>query len=610
MHLQYTYYYDGLNKTLVNKNASGLIIDSYSYTYDDAHNQTSKTDSKGVTQYKYDSLNRLVKTTEPNGKETSYTFDQAGNRLTETIKLGTTSVTTKYTYNEQNRLMSTVCQSGGQTVTDKYRYDNNGNTINKTTETVKPIDSNSQSKATVFKAGQSPTGDNACYDEITQYEYDVWNQLIKTTVKDKKISYSYNGEGYRVSKDINGQSTNYLYEADKVILETDGENNQTAKNIYGLNLLTRTAGNDTMNYMYNGHADVTALLNQEGTVTATYYYDAFGNIVEQTGNVNNNITYAGYQYDGETGLYYLNARMYDPKIARFLQEDTYEGDRNDPLSLNLYTYCLNNPIRYDDPTGHLTQEEAMKYVQEKAEVKTKLKSQKNKIKSAEDAKKYVKKLEEENDKVNKKHNMPTQKQQQKAIIKSDAKEIKKKQEEQKKAQQKEQPKTQPKKDSNKVDNKGTGNGKSVSDKLKDETGKNAISGVIDGIAGATVIDKLKNTSKSVTKMPGLGVAAEVETVTINSGVKALKGVSKIAGPAAVVTTAIDVIDDFNTYEGNDRYKAAGLSIAGTIIAGVIVGATVIATAPLAVVVGAGIVVGVGVGLATDYLKDEYLQKKK
>lgn len=348
---EYIYYKDGLNKTLINKKANGEQIDRYDYTYDDAHNQTSKIDSRGTTNYDYDSLNRLVKTIEPNGKETSYTFDQAGNRITETVKQGTNAVTTIYDYNEQNRLMSTVCQSGSQTVTDNYFYDNNGNTISKTTETAKPIDSTAQSKATVFKEGQSPTGDDTCYDEVTLYKYDVWNQLTKTTIKNKNISYSYNGEGYRVSKDINGQKTNYLYEADKVILETDGENNQTAKNVYGLNLLTRTAGSDTMNYMYNGHADVTALLNPEGIVTATYYYDAFG-IVEQTGTANNNITYAGYQYDEETGLYYLNARMYDPKTARFLQEDTFTGDKNDPLSLNLYTYCANEPVMYTDPSGH------------------------------------------------------------------------------------------------------------------------------------------------------------------------------------------------------------------------------------------------------------------
>ncbi|WP_031341721.1 RHS repeat-associated core domain-containing protein, partial [Ruminiclostridium papyrosolvens] len=54
----------------------------------------------------------------------------------------------------------------------------------------------------------------------------------------------------------------------------------------------------------------------------------------------------------ETDLYYLNARYYDSKTARFLSEDTYTGDPNDPLSLNLYSYCVNNPITYSDPSGH------------------------------------------------------------------------------------------------------------------------------------------------------------------------------------------------------------------------------------------------------------------
>ena len=44
--------------------------------------------------------------------------------------------------------------------------------------------------------------------------------------------------------------------------------------------------------------------------------------------------------------------MLDPETSRFLQEDTYTGDKKDPLSLNLYTYCHNNPLIYDDPTGH------------------------------------------------------------------------------------------------------------------------------------------------------------------------------------------------------------------------------------------------------------------
>ena len=101
--------------------------------------------------------------------------------------------------------------------------------------------------------------------------------------------------------------------------------------------------------MYNGHGDVTALIDAEGNTAATYYYDAFGNHTETTGEADNPYRYAGYQYDEETDLYYLNARYYDSKIARFMSEDTYRGETNDPLSLNLYTYCNNEPIMHWDP---------------------------------------------------------------------------------------------------------------------------------------------------------------------------------------------------------------------------------------------------------------------
>jgi len=67
-----------------------------------------------------------------------------------------------------------------------------------------------------------------------------------------------------------------------------------------------------------------------------------------------------YFYDKEVGLYNLNARFFDAKIARFMQADTYTGSRSDPLSLNLYTYCVNNPIKYRDPTGHTVAEDNIK----------------------------------------------------------------------------------------------------------------------------------------------------------------------------------------------------------------------------------------------------------
>lgn len=55
----------------------------------------------------------------------------------------------------------------------------------------------------------------------------------------------------------------------------------------------------------------------------------------------------GQQYDGVTMQYYLWARYYNPVVARFTPEDIYRGD-----GLNLYAYCQNNPVGYNDPSGY------------------------------------------------------------------------------------------------------------------------------------------------------------------------------------------------------------------------------------------------------------------
>jgi RHS repeat-associated protein len=334
---EYSYYKNNSLKNLTNKRADGSMMDSYTYTYDEAGNQDSKQEiingiDKGTTKYIYDSLNRLESVKA--GKETSsYTYDAAGNRDTETIteSVYNNKQVATYKYNSQNRLDRIEVQFNGKSIENSlFTYDKNGNQL-------------TVSKSVYTDAQPS----------ITVNVYDDLNRMVSTVTPNKtKIQNLYNGEGLRVAKTVNGSLTRYLYEYDKVVLEIDGAGNQIARNIYGTNLLSRAVGNESYSYMYNGHADVTALITESGKVAATYYYDAFGNIKKSTGNVNNNIRYAGYQYDKETGLYYLNARMYDPKLARFLQEDTYAGDVNDPLSLNLYTYCANNPVSYYDPSGH------------------------------------------------------------------------------------------------------------------------------------------------------------------------------------------------------------------------------------------------------------------
>lgn len=61
--------------------------------------------------------------------------------------------------------------------------------------------------------------------------------------------------------------------------------------------------------------------------------------------------FTGKELDEETGLNYYGARYYDSTTGRFISLDPWEGDLSDPQSLNKYTYTLNNPVNFIDPTG-------------------------------------------------------------------------------------------------------------------------------------------------------------------------------------------------------------------------------------------------------------------
>ncbi|WHY83721.1 polymorphic toxin type 8 domain-containing protein [Siminovitchia fortis] len=110
----------------------------------------------------------------------------------------------------------------------------------------------------------------------------------------------------------------------------------------------------TYYYHYNPRGDVIALTDQSGNVIASYSYDSCGNPLEvkRTGiTLENPFRYAGYQYDEETGLYYLMARYYHPTHGVFLSMDPDPGDDDDILTQNGYTYANNNPIMMVDPDG-------------------------------------------------------------------------------------------------------------------------------------------------------------------------------------------------------------------------------------------------------------------
>src|SRR6266540_6499964 len=77
----------------------------------------------------------------------------------------------------------------------------------------------------------------------------------------------------------------------------------------------------------------------------------FGETRFTTGNMQTDKLFTG-QRDTGLGIYYFNARFYSPKLGRFLSADTIAPSYTDPQDLNRFSYVLNNPLRYIDPTGH------------------------------------------------------------------------------------------------------------------------------------------------------------------------------------------------------------------------------------------------------------------
>ena len=105
--------------------------------------------------------------------------------------------------------------------------------------------------------------------------------------------------------------------------------------------------------------DILAVLNgQTGAVEASYTYDAWGRVISSTGALAeiNPFRYRGYYYDGETGLYYLQSRYYDPETGRFINADgIIAGAGGSVKGYNLFAYCVNNPVNMSDNSGHWPQ---------------------------------------------------------------------------------------------------------------------------------------------------------------------------------------------------------------------------------------------------------------
>lgn len=386
------YTFDKRNRllTLTNKKPDGGELSIYTYSYDLAGNQQSKTDNYGTTTYTYDKDGRISKVEAP-GKTSIFTYDNSSNRLgmnetytsqqicsfkadIKTVQIQYMIKKIDYTYTNSNQLINIVekmydnsSNEQGQRVTDD-QYDKNGNLYNENVSYIKLEADNVTEKISITVQSTDvgvTTGDTYdTIDENTKNTYDGFNRLTKSDITKEGartlVAFVYDGDDLRenktVKRSINNftpEITNYQYDDQNVILETDGSDNISARYIMGINYIARIDGlNKHSNFLFNGHGDVIQTVNDAGMLENQYDYDIFGNASLTIEGYSCAIRYTGEFYDVETGLYYLRARYYDPEAGRFISEDTYTGDPNDPLSLNLYTYCHNEPIMYWDPSGN------------------------------------------------------------------------------------------------------------------------------------------------------------------------------------------------------------------------------------------------------------------
>ena len=87
-----------------------------------------------------------------------------------------------------------------------------------------------------------------------------------------------------------------------------------------------------------------------GSLDSSMTFYPFGGT--RSGSVNTEQKFTGQRLDAGTGLYYYGARYYDATIGRFISADTLVQDFTNPQTLNRYSYVLNNPLRYVDPSGN------------------------------------------------------------------------------------------------------------------------------------------------------------------------------------------------------------------------------------------------------------------
>jgi RHS repeat-associated protein len=317
-----------LEKVGYTKTNNVIVDPEVSYTYKKNGKEDTITLKNGIqTAFTYDGLDLSSVTHKDSSaivlNSYGYQHDDNGNitSLTENNQ------SYGFTYDSLDRIFTS------DMFNEKYQYDQRGNRLTLTSSQL-----------------PSPSDANIQYDER--------NRIIKVAKDGKEVSYKYNGDGLLYERTENGITTRYYFDGDNLIAEGTVQAGTTAvkkaEYLYGNKLVSKISNVGKKSYYtFNGHGDVKELRDDSGALLNQYSYDIWGNPISVTEQEkDNHFMYSGEFWDTTTSLQYLRARWYDPSLGRFISEDTYPGEYKDPLSLNLYTYVENNPLKYVDPSGH------------------------------------------------------------------------------------------------------------------------------------------------------------------------------------------------------------------------------------------------------------------
>jgi RHS repeat-associated protein len=199
--------------------------------------------------------------------------------------------------------------------------------------------------------------------------YTAFNKVDSIIQSNYKYDLQYGYQDQRtVSKLMNGsgtvQKTRYYF--GNYEKETEGSTTREFYYIYGGDglaaILKRQSGTDTMYYIHKDHlGSFDIITNSSGNVVDSSSFDAWGRRRNHANWTYTNIPatrfsrgYTGHEQLEQLGLINMNGRMYDPVLGRFLSVDPFIGNPYSSQEYNRYSYVVNNPLKYIDPTGYVS----------------------------------------------------------------------------------------------------------------------------------------------------------------------------------------------------------------------------------------------------------------